>query len=75
MVVYRDGSSEGHACWSTMSYTDGHTWSTPQVMQGTPVTPHSVEPQLVRLGSLGVVLLSSGREGQYVWAASEDALD
>jgi hypothetical protein len=36
-----------------------------------PNHPHNVEPKLVRLPAVGLVVLSSGRCGQYVWWAKE----
>ena len=33
--------------------------------------PHNVEPKLIRLPALGLLVLSSGRCGQYVWWANE----
>ena len=51
------------------------------VMNGTglagmklPNHPHNVEPKLVRLPAVGLVVLSSGRCGQYVWWAKESDL-
>lgn len=41
------------------------------VPNGMPNHPHNVEPKLVRLPLLGLLVLSSGRCGQYVWWANE----
>ena len=41
-----------------------------------PNHPHNVEPKLVRLPALDLLVLSSGRCGQFVWWANEsDVLD
>lgn len=62
-----------------MSRTDGRTWEGAAVMNGTSHPeddfagghPHNVEPKLARLPAIGLLVLSSGRCGQYVWWANE----
>ena len=61
------------------SRDDGHTWQGAAVLNGTshPAPgypgghPHNVEPKMARLPALGLIVLSSGRCGQYVWWANE----
>jgi hypothetical protein len=61
------------------SRDDGRTWQGAAVLNGTshPAPghpgghPHNVEPKMARLPALGVIVLSSGRCGQYVWWANE----
>jgi hypothetical protein len=62
MSVYRTGR-EYHKNYSA---DDGATWTQPEPMTGV----RAVEPQLVRLGS-GVILLSGGRPGLFVWACTD----
>jgi hypothetical protein len=54
---------------------DGVSWTGGAPMNGTAAGPgghpHNVEPKLIRLPALGLLVLSSGRCGQYVWWANE----
>ncbi|MCC6695452.1 MAG: exo-alpha-sialidase [Candidatus Hydrogenedentes bacterium] len=62
LTVYRTGG----AYHASRSSDEGATWSAPEPMQGV----SSVEPQLVRLES-GVLVLSGGRPGLFVWVCSD----
>jgi hypothetical protein len=62
ICVQRTGG-EYHKC---ISHDEGTTWSKPEKMDGV----FSVEPQLVRLAN-GVILLSGGRPGLFVWACTD----
>ena len=70
------GSCPQGALYQTFSSDDGFHWSTPTLLNGTigsPI-PHRVEPKLVRLPAVGALVLSSGREGQYIWTVKESDL-
>ncbi|MBI4558190.1 MAG: exo-alpha-sialidase [Candidatus Hydrogenedentes bacterium] len=62
LTVYRTGS-DYHKSYSS---DEGETWSAPEPMPGV----FRVEPQLVRLEN-GVLLLSGGRQGLYLWACTD----
>ena len=62
MCVYRTGASY----YKSYSRDEGATWTAPERMDG----PFSVEPQLVRLAN-GVLLLSGGRQGLFVWVCAD----
>jgi hypothetical protein len=64
LCVYRVGS--GQELWKSYSADDGATWTRPERMDGV----WSVEPQLQRL-TCGVMLLSSGRNGLFLWACTD----
>lgn len=65
----------------TVSADDGVHWEKPAPLLGRNDSlgdpslppPHSVEPKLVRLDN-GIVVLVSGRQGQWVWYTDESAL-
>ena len=59
------GGQEFYKCYSA---DDAATWSKPERMAGV----WSVEPKLVRLDG-GVILLSSGREGLFLWVCADGA--
>lgn len=60
----------------TVSSDDGHHWELPAPILGSggdsavAPPPHSVEPKLARLSN-GMVVLSSGRQGQFLWYTHE----
>ncbi len=62
MTICRTGA----ACCKSYSADDGATWTTPEFMEGV----FSVEPQLLRLAN-GVLLISGGRPGLFVWTCSD----
>lgn len=62
MCVYRTGD-DFHKSYSA---DDGATWTAPERMDGV----FRVEPQLVRLAN-GVLLLSGGRPGLFLWACTD----
>lgn len=64
MCVYRVGSGVDY--YKSYSSDEGITWTPPQRMEGV----FSVEPQLVRLDN-GLILLSGGRPGLYLWVCSD----
>ena len=80
MIVFRtnpkpapcgSGCPQG-ALFQAFSSTDGRSWSTPTLLNGTSANiPHRVEPKLVRLPAIGALVLSSGRLGQYIWTVLE----
>jgi len=58
----------------SVSDTNGRTFSAPALLPGdrsNPRTPHHVEPKLALVGSPGVVVLSGGRPGVFLWSALE----
>ena len=65
----------------TVSADDGRHWETPAPLLGRNDSladpglppPHSVEPKLVRLDN-GIVVLVSGRQGQWLWHTDETML-
>lgn len=64
LCVYRVGSgTDYHKSYSS---DEGATWTPPERMEGV----FSVEPQLVRLDN-GLILLSGGRPGLYLWVCSD----
>jgi hypothetical protein len=63
MTVCRTGGIPDCKAYSA---DDGATWSAPQRMEGI----FCVEPQLVRLAN-GVILLSGGRPGLFVWICTD----
>lgn len=62
MTVCRTG---GAYC-KAYSADEGATWTKPEFMEGV----FSVEPQLARLAN-GLILLSGGRQGLFVWVCSD----
>ena len=62
MCVCRTGASY----YKSYSRDEGATWTAPERMDGV----FSVEPQLVRLAN-GVLLLSGGRQGLFVWVCAD----
>jgi hypothetical protein len=64
MCVYRTGSSKDYH--KSYSRDEGSTWTKPERMEGV----FSVEPRLTRLAN-GVILLSGGRPGLYVWICTD----
>lgn len=62
LCVYRTGS-DYHKSYSA---DEGATWTAPERMNGV----FCVEPQLARLKN-GILLLSGGRPGLYVWACAD----
>jgi hypothetical protein len=62
MTVYRTGG----AYYTSRSSDEGTSWSMPEPMEGV----SSVEPQLVRLEN-GVLVLSGGRPGLFVWICAD----
>jgi hypothetical protein len=64
LCVYRVGGSADY--YKSYSADDGATWTKPVQMKGV----WSVEPQLQRLAN-GLILLSGGRPGLYLWVCSD----
>ena len=62
MTVCRTGA----AYCKSYSADDGATWTKPEFMDGV----FCVEPQLLRLAN-GVILLSGGRQGLFVWVCTD----
>jgi hypothetical protein len=62
LCVYRTGA-EYHKSYSA---DEGATWTGPEPLAGV----RAVEPQLVRLAN-GVILLSGGRPGLFLWACTD----
>ena len=62
MCVYRTGADY----YKSYSGDEGATWTPPERMEGV----FRVEPQIVRLAN-GVMLLSGGRQGLFVWACTD----
>eukprot|EP01045_Picozoa_sp_COSAG04_P005318 COSAG04_NODE_245_length_18929_cov_6.708391_4_plen_3740_part_00 len=74
--------------WRAISHNKGASWSTPRPAYSLQVAtspaspdyasdslhPHSVQPKLAMLPN-GVVLLSSGRYGTFVWASTNQSVD
>jgi len=63
LCIFRTGG-DYHKSYSA---DGGATWSPPERMTGT----RGVEPQLLRLGN-GVLVLSGGRPGLYVWVCTDE---
>jgi len=66
LCVFRVGSGSAYPYHACDSADDGATWSAPRGLPGT----WSVEPQLVCLPG-GVLLLSGGRTGLFLWVCAE----
>jgi len=64
VCVYRTGSGADYC--KSYSRDEGATWTAPERMDGV----FSVEPQLLRLAN-GVLLLSGGRQGLFVWVCAD----
>lgn len=66
LCVYRVGSGNEQPYYASESADEGRTWSRPRALDGA----WSVEPQLVCLEN-GVLLLSGGRTGLFLWVCPE----
>lgn len=66
LCVYRVGSGKSHLFHKSYSSDEGQTWSRPARIEGA----WSVEPQLVCLNN-GLLLLSGGRPGLFLWACAD----
>eukprot|EP00040_Diaphanoeca_grandis_P002453 m.21716 g.21716 ORF g.21716 m.21716 type:complete len:356 (-) comp13512_c0_seq1:401-1468(-) len=64
MVVFRSDSTEYY--YNAFSNDEGQSWSTPQVMP----LAWSVKPRL-RLLSNGIVILTGGRPGIFLWVSND----
>jgi hypothetical protein len=75
MMVFRSELPQ-KKLFQTFSADDGFTWSEPSTLSGVGPggDPHSCEPKLARVGGdVGALVLASGRGGQFIWYADEDA--
>jgi hypothetical protein len=75
MLVFRSELPQ-RKLFQAFSSDEGKTWTQPSTLSGIGPggDPHAVEPKLVRLAGVGALVLSSGRAGQYVWFADEEAI-
>jgi hypothetical protein len=65
LCVMRMGSGAPFPLRRSYSSDEGHTWSAPEV-----IPPYSVEPSMRRLAN-GVIVLSTGRPGIYLWFSTD----
>jgi beta-fructofuranosidase len=75
LIVFRGWTGRpGGQLALTASADDGHRWSFRRVLLGTTGSPdpHAVEPKLFLIS--GVLVLSSGRYGIYLWTVQEKHL-
>ena len=66
MIVYRTGNGAGWHIGRAYSSDDGRTWSKSDMLPAI-----GVEPSIVR-ASNGVIALSTGRPGLWLWISSDD---
>jgi len=74
LCVYRVGSGRDYPYHKSLSADEGLSWSAPRPLRGA----WSVEPQLIRLegdplasGAQGILLLSGGRHGLFLWVCAD----
>lgn len=74
MMVFRSELPQ-RKLFQTFSSDEGRSWLPPATLSGAGPggDPHAVEPKLVRIGKVGALALSSGRAGQFIWFADEEA--
>ena len=78
-VYLRDGSiycvwrSSGGPLCASQSRDDGKSWSSATPFDAASGEPFGVEPKMVLLEPSGILVISAGRPGVYLWA-SEDPL-